>query len=163
MDSSTNNQTGAPRPKLQRDADIRQEARDFYANSTEQQKMEHVNKNIYQSYDVICETEGSIVGGEVKENRVWMVREKDYRFRFYNTMFIIVYLAKGQQARFSWEDYGKLDAFLTEKYEDCCLYVEGSVLKGHCSTEENTRLLNELLLSIYSVDSEMRWLQCFYY
>ena len=152
------------RPKLMRESERRQQAIDFYKNSTDEEKYHHVAEELSIKYDVMSRDDGIFVNGYLFKNPVWVVKEKFHRWRTYDTTFVVYHCGNGTQAKFSIFDANKLIDFCEKNDEHINLYIKDEKLFGHCKNEANVERLNTLLDSICSnpeKDPRM-WYQGFY-
>ena len=153
------------RPKLMRESEYRQQALDFYANSTEEEKYAKVCENINLRYVVVSQDKGYIRDGNVYFNPRWEVKEKGYDRLPYDTRFVIMYCQNGSQIFFSIKEYAEITQFCDDHNDTVLFYIEAGEIKAHCALPANMIKINAILKNILET-SDMQVtarVQCLYF
>ena len=153
------------RPKLMSESQYRQQALDFYANSTEEEKYAKVCENINLRYVVVSQDKGYIHDGNVYFNPRWEVKEKGYDRLPYDTRFVIMYCQNGSQIFFSIKEYAEITQFCDDHNDTVLFYIEAGEIKAHCALPANMIKINAILKNILET-SDMQVtsrVQCLYF
>jgi hypothetical protein len=142
--------TPSSRQKLMRDIDIRKEEYAYYADLSDEKKLEKVEENIKFNYHIVGRNAGKYVDGEISENPYWIVKEKNHLWRPYDSTFIILYCHGGKTIYISKENFEEITTWANNNFAIVKIYVVGNEIKGTCINKpEDNEGLNNLLSSFY--------------